>query len=106
MKVRARDSVKVDRESAPVLIVKREEDELNDVVIERTELDVPTPLTLTLSVPIDIPLVSFECIPDIKLTYAPSTLSERLLPTPAATVLQGESEYPHDVEVSVPFGET
>ena len=69
--------MKLDRERAPVLIVKRELDELNVVVIERTELDIPTPWILTFFVSIDINVTSFECVPDIKQTYPPDTLSKR-----------------------------
>ena len=102
VKLRLSDILKLDRVSAPVLIVNTKEELETDTIL----LDVPTPLILTLSVSIDISLVSFECVPDIKLTYSPVVLSKRSLPTPDASVPQGESEYPHSVDVSLPFDDT
>ena len=102
-KLRLREIVKLERESSPLLIVNTNEEES---VPDRILLDVPIPLILTLSVPIDISLRSFECVPDIKITYPPSTFFNRSLLTPALTLPQGESEYPHVDDTSLPSDDT
>ena len=102
VKLRLSDILKLDRVSAPLLIVNTNDEFDTDTIL----LDAPSPSILTLSVPIDISLLSFECVPDIKLTYSPDVLSNRSLSTPDATVPQGESEYPHSDDVSLPLDDT